>query len=428
MNRTDRARINEKALEDVVVASLKGSPLFREGPAQAFDAARLLDVEETVAFIQATQPKEWAKLSQQFPGAESEALAGQIAAVVQKRGTLEALRNGVSFNGVNLQLAYFRPSAGGNPEHQARYEGNRFAVARQLHFSTKAIDQSVDVVILLNGLPIVSVELKNHFTGQNVQHAIAQYRKRDAREPFWSRCLVHFAVDDDAVFMTTRVAGTETAFLPFNRDTRNPIIPERFASSYLWDDFTDEDGEAQTGILRADSLLLLIQNYLHYERDEKTGKERFIFPRFHQLMAVRKLLAHARERGSGHNYLIQHSAGSGKSNSIAWLAHQLANLCGDDEQPVFDSIVVITDRRVLDRQLQDTIKQFEKIKGTVTKIDKRAKQLTKDVQVVFAGGGGGKIENDLSRGIPLRMTNMERKILTRPPVIKKDFRRPAFAV
>jgi hypothetical protein len=145
-------------------------------------------------------------------------------------------------------------------------------------------------------------------------------------------------------------------------------------------------------------------------------------------MAVRKLLAHARERGSGHNYLIQHSAGSGKSNSIAWLAHQLANLCGDDEQPVFDSIVVITDRRVLDRQLQDTIKQFEKIKGTVTKIDKRAKQLTKDVQVVFAGGGGGKIENDLSRGIPLRMTNMERKILTRPPVIKKDFRRPAFAV
>jgi hypothetical protein len=173
MNRTDRARINEKALEDVAVASLNDSPLFRERPAQAFDAARLLDVEETVAFIQATQPKERAKLSQQFPGAESEALAGQIAAIVQKRGTLEALRNGVSFNGVN----------------------------------------------------------------------------------------VHFAVDDDAVFMTTRVAGAETAFLPFNRDTRNPIIPERFASSYLWDDFTDEDGEARTGILRADSLLLLIQNY-----------------------------------------------------------------------------------------------------------------------------------------------------------------------
>ena len=179
-------------------------------------------------------------------------------------------------------------------------------------------------------MPIVSIELKNHFTGQNVQHAIGQYRKRDAREPFWKRCLVHFAVDDDAAYMTTHVCGPETAFLPFNRETQNPVIPERFASSYLWDDFTGEDGEHHTGILRADSLLLLIQNYLHYERDEKTGKEKFIFPRFHQFMAVRKLLAHAKAHGSGQNYLIQHSAGSGKSNSIAWLAHQLANLCGQD--------------------------------------------------------------------------------------------------
>jgi type I restriction enzyme R subunit len=191
---------------------------------------------------------------------------------------------------------------------------------------------------------------------------------------------VHLAVDDDASYMNTRLAGSETAFLPFNRDTQNPVIPGRFASSYLWDDFIDEDGEAQTGILRADSLLRLIQNYLHYERDPKTGKERFIFPRFQQLMAVRKLLAHAREHGTGHNYLIQHSAGSGKSNSIAWLAHQLANLCGEDGQPVFDSIVVITDRKILDRQLQDTIKQFEKIKGTVSKIDRNTKQLVKALE------------------------------------------------
>jgi type I restriction enzyme R subunit len=226
----------------------------------------------------------------------------------------------------------------------------------------------------------VSIELKNHFTGQNVQHAIMQYRRRDAKEPFWHRCLVHFAVDDDAVYMTTRVQGADTEFLPFNRDTHNPIIYARFASSYLWDDFTDEDSEPQTGILRADSLLTLIQNYLHSERDEKSGKEKFIFPRFHQLLAVRKLLAHAKAHGSGHNYLIQHSAGSGKSNSIAWLAHQLANLCGADGQPVFDSIVVITDRRVLDRQLQDTIKQFEKIKGVVTKIDRNTRQLVKALE------------------------------------------------
>jgi type I restriction enzyme R subunit len=272
------------------------------------------------------------------------------------------------------------PSAGGNPEHQARYEHNRSAVMRQVHFSTKTPDQSIDVVILLNGLPIVSVELKNHFTGQNVQHAIAQYRRRDKNEPFWKRCLVHFAVDADAAYMTTRLAGPDTSFLPFNRDTRNPIISDRFVSSYLWDDFIDEDGEVQPGVWRADSMLLLIQNYLHFDRDEKTGKEKFIFPRFHQLMVVRKLLAHAKANGSGHSYLIQHSAGSGKSNSIAWLAHQLANLCGADDQPVFDSIIVITDRLVLDRQLQGTIKQFEKIKGTVTKIDRNAKQLVKALE------------------------------------------------
>lgn len=376
----ETSRISERAAEEGIVACLAASPLYRERPAEAFDAIALLDVAETAAFIQASQPKEWAKLAKQFPGGEQQALASQLTTLIQRRGTLEVLRNGVSFNGINLQLAWFRPAAGGNPEHHARYQANRFAVMRQVRFSTRTPDQSVDLVILLNGLPIVSLELKNHFTGQNVQHAIAQYRRRDHREPFWKRCLVHFAVDDDAVYMTTKVDGKETSFLPFNRDTRNPAIYDRFASSYLWDDFTDEDGQMQSGILRADSLLLLIQNYLHCERDEKTRREKFVFPRFHQLMAVCKLLAHAKAHGSGHNYLIQHSAGSGKSNSIAWLAHQLANLCGADGQPVFDSIVVITDRRVLDRQLQETIKQFEKIKGVVSKIDRNTRQLVKALE------------------------------------------------
>lgn len=375
------SRISEQAAEDAIVDSLALSPFYRERQNTAFDAWKILDVAETAAFIQATQPKEWAKLSKQFPGTEQETLAAQLSTLVQKRGALEVLRNGVSFNGINLQLAYFRPSAGGNPEHQVRYEANRFAVMRQVHFSAKTPDQSVDLVVFLNGLPVVSIELKNHLTGQrSVQQGVAQYRRRNHREPFWGRCLVHFAVDDDSVYMTTKVEGKETVFLPFNRDTHNPIIPDHFASSYLWEDFTDEDGELQTGILRADSLLLLIQNYLHSERDEKTGREKFIFPRFHQLMAVRKLLTHAKTNGSGHNYLIQHSAGSGKSNSIAWLAHQLANLCGADGQPVFDSIVVITDRLILDRQLQDTIKQFEKIKGVVTKIDRNTRQLVKALE------------------------------------------------
>ena len=380
MDKAKLKQIGEAALEDVVVESFAGSPMFSQRPATSLDSTSLLDIEETTAFIQKTQPKEWAKLTNQFPGAEQDTLAAQLTTVVHKRGTLEVLRNGFTFNGINLKLAYFRPSAAGNPEHKAQYEANRFAVVRQVHFSAREPDQSIDVVILLNGLPIISIELKNHFTGQNIQHAITQFCKRDPREPFWKRCLVHFAVDDDAVYMTTRVAGPETDFLPFNRNVFNPVIPDRFASSYLWDDFPDDDGQQQTGILRADSLLLLIQNYLHSERDDKTGKERFIFPRFHQLMAVRKLLADAKARGSGNNYLIQHSAGSGKSNSIAWLAHQLANLSGEDGNPVFDSIIVITDRRVLDRQLQNTIKQFEKIKGTVAKIDRNTKQLVKALE------------------------------------------------
>lgn len=170
--------------------------MYCERPAETLDAATLLDAGLLAEFVQATQPKEWAKLGKQFPGAEPATLAAQVSALIARRGTLEVLRNGVSFNGIHLALAFFKPSAGGNPEHQARYEGNRFSIVRQVHFSTRTPDQSVDMVIFLNGLPIVSVELKNHFTGQNVQHAIAQYRRRDPREPFFSRCLVHFALDD----------------------------------------------------------------------------------------------------------------------------------------------------------------------------------------------------------------------------------------
>lgn len=379
MNLDEKHRLREQAAETNIVDALANSPLYRARPPSALDLATFVDVSEAAEFIKQSQPQEWKKLQRQFPGAEAETLARQLAGYIQKRGTLQVLRDGIDFNGINLKLAYFRPSAGGNPEHQTRYERNRFAVMRQVHFSNKYPDQSADIVILLNGLPIISIELKNHFTGQNVHHAIAQYRRRDPKEMFWSRCLVHFAVDDDAVYMATRLQGAETEFLPFNRDTRNPVIYNNFASAYLWENFTDAGGE-QNGILQADSLLLLIQNYLHLERDEKTGKERFIFPRFHQLMVVRKLLAHAKAHGSGHNYLIQHSAGSGKSNSIAWLAHQLANLCGDDDQPIFDSIIVITGRKILDKQLQGNIKQFEKIKGVVTKIDRNTRQLVQALQ------------------------------------------------
>ena len=189
-----------------LVAGLQS--LYTLGDAKQFDAATLLDAAMLAEFVERTQPKEYAKLCKQFPGGAAHGLGrARGEPDPERRGTLEVLRNGALFSGVNLQLAYFRPSAGGNPEHQVRYEGNRFAVLRQVHYSTRAPGLSVDVAILLNGLPIASLELKNHFTGQNVQHAIAQYGSRDAEELFWGRCLVHFAADDDAVHMTTRGAG-----------------------------------------------------------------------------------------------------------------------------------------------------------------------------------------------------------------------------
>ena len=275
----------------------------------------------------------------------------------------------------------FKPATGFNPAHREKYEANRFAIIRQFHFSNDRPNDSIDLVILLNGLPLLSMEVKNEFTGQTWQHAEQQYRKdRSANDPFLKACVVHFAVDNTTISMTTKLENGRTHFLPFNRDMKNPPIENNFASAYLWEDVV-VDGMVKLGVLRADSLLDLLQNYLHLEtkQNEETGKiiKTLIFPRYHQLDAVRALMAEARTHGPGDNYLIQHSAGSGKSNSIAWLAHQLSNLFTEDNQLIFDSVIIITDRQVLDKQLQETVKQFEKTTGLVQKIDKSTKQLVK---------------------------------------------------
>lgn len=354
--------------EDTVYEYLANSPLYMARLSSQFDIDLLADAEMLAQFIQTTQPKEWEKLQKQYPGQEIETVCKEFNRLKIKRGVLTLFRDGFVLAGIKLKFAYFKPSTGFNAEHKRKYEANRFSVVRQFHYSKTTPDNSIDVVILLNGLPFISMELKNEFTGQNVTHAQEQYRKRrDARDPFLRSCLVHFAVDNNTVFMTTKLANGDTYFLPFNRDTKNPIIEDKFASSYLWEE-----------VLQADSLLELLQNYIHYEQDEKTGEEKTIFPRYHQRDVVKKLLVDVKQTGTGKNYLIQHSAGSGKSNSIAWLAHQLANLFQDgSEEPVYDSVIVITDRKVLDKQLQKTIKQFEKIKGTVRKIDRNTKQLVK---------------------------------------------------
>ena len=350
-----------------------------------YDKEQCLIPDEVLTFIQTTQCEEYEKL-QSYVGADTDSkILHRLSSEVTKYGALHVLRKGFKTRGCHFRMAYFKPASGMNPEALMLYQQNRFSVVRQLKYS-KRNENSLDVTIFLNGIPIITAELKNSLTGQFVENAIKQYKNdRDPREPLFKfkRCLVHFAVGNEKVFMTTRLQGGGTRFLPFNLDTENPVNPNGHKTAYLWED-----------ILQPDTLLNLIQSYLHvqvnhekyYDEASGTVKDReyevFIFPRFHQLDAVRKTLASVREEGVGESYLIQHSAGSGKSNSIAWLAHQLASFYqkDTDTERLFDSIVVVTDRRILDKQLQDTIKQFEQVQGVVLPITKNSAQLKESLE------------------------------------------------
>jgi len=383
--------VGERSFEDAIEQALLAAPAvadaslrFGEGPpggyqrrlAADYDPALCLLPKDVLAFVLATQPKEWERLSKQLGAEAKERFLKRVAGEVERRGVLDVLRKGVKDSGVHIRLAYFRPSSGLNEELRRLYLGNLFSVVRQVHYSERTPEKSLDVVLCLNGLPIFTAELKNPLTGQTVQDAIRQYRTdRDPRDPCLSfrRCLAHFAVDPDLVFVTTRLEGAATRFLPFNLGkyggAGNPPAMKLYATSYLWE-----------RVWAKDSVLNLLQHFVHEFEEEddegkKTGQRRLVFPRYHQLDSVRRLVADAREKGAGQRYLIQHSAGSGKSNSIAWLAHQLSVLHDAKDLRVFDSIVVITDRRVLDRQLQRTVRQFEQTRGVVENIDKHSSQL-----------------------------------------------------
>jgi type I restriction enzyme R subunit len=353
--------------EDNVFELLSISKLYTSRKSEDFNLEYVLDKALLEQFIRETQPDTWKKLEKEFPSNTIEAVANEYSKLRDKRGILNLIREGFVLQGASIKLIAFKPSSGLNPGHLKKYEANRFSIVRQMHYSRSNPDKSLDLVIAINGIPIITLELKNEFTGQNVTHAVEQYSKRrDAKDPFLKSCLVHFAVDNNTVLMTTKLDNGSTRFLPFNRDTHNPIIENKFASSYLWEE-----------VLQADSLLEMLNNYIFYEEDEKTKELTTIFPRYHQRDCVRELLSDVKKTGTGKNYLIQHSAGSGKSKTIAWLAHQLSNLFDDKQQPIFDSIIVITDRIILDKQLQKQIKQFEKISGTVKTITKGSKQLIK---------------------------------------------------
>jgi len=367
----------EIAFEAAIETALLGSGGYLRLLPAAFDRDKAMFLAEVVEFVRETQQKTWGAIERLSGTNTAHVIIDDLVKALNSFGALQVLRRGFKCFGKQIDLAYFRPAHKLNPETEALYKANRLGIARQVHFSADS-EKSLDVVLSLNGIPIVTLELKNPLTGQTVEHAKRQYRKdRDPREiifAFKKRSLVHFAADPDSIYMTTKLAGDETFFLPFNKGDHgaagNPPNANGFKTDYLWNE-----------VLTRDSLLDIVGRFLQMEAKEiKTDKgtftrESMIFPRYHQLDAVRKLEADARAHGAGKNYLIQHSAGSGKSNSIGWLAHRLSTLHNAADRKVFDSVVVVTDRIVLDRQLQDAIYQFDHKQGVVVKIDKHSDQL-----------------------------------------------------
>ncbi len=377
-------RHSEAAFESVIEAHLLAGgyvALNRDG----FDCARAIFPETVLSFIRDTQPKEWAKLEALHGEKTGEQILIDLCKWMDANGALATLRHGFKCYGRMLRVAFFKAAHELNPELEARYAANRLGLTRQLHFSPKS-EKSLDVTLSLNGIPVLTLELKNPLTGQTVEDARRQYKQdRDPREPlfeFKRRALVHFAVDTESVLMTSRLAGSATHFLPFNKGcdggAGNPPDPtgRSYRTAYLWEE-----------VLQRDSLLDLLARFVHLQIEEKRDdqgrkvkKETMIFPRYHQLQAVRTLVDAARREGVGHNYLIEHSAGSGKSNTIGWLAHRLASLHDAENRRVFDSVIVVTDRVVLDQQLQDTIYQFEHKRGVVQKIDESSRQLAEALE------------------------------------------------
>ncbi|MDI3417947.1 type I restriction endonuclease subunit R [Streptomyces luteolus] len=399
---------SEGAFETSVEAALVRSE-WAQGSARDYDHELGIEVSELKQFLRGCQLGTWKQLMDAYGEEEASAIqrfAKHVAKQIDERGLLDVLRHGVIQRNVKLRLAYFRPAhtlaAGALDE----YNANRLTVVRQFRYSAAEPAKSLDLAFFVNGLPIASAELKNPLTKQTVEDAKRQYRTdRDPNDLFFARrSLVHFAVDPDLVFLTTRLAGPKTRFLPFNKGTGDagylggagnppPRADEEYKVSYLFEQ-----------VMQRDNWLDLLHRYLHVEDEAaKAGKapryrpgaahnQPLIFPRFHQWHAVRKMTTHAAKHGAGENYLIQHSAGSGKSNTIAWLAHRLASLHTPEDpakldptaaqaknlgpnEPVFDKVVVITDRRVLDKQLQDTIYQFDHTPGVVLRVDDDSKQL-----------------------------------------------------
>lgn len=367
----------EGSFEDAIFQHLNASGWLARTSAN-FDPETALDKKGVLHFIKTSQKTSWSKMTKFYGDASERQFISRLQKELELRGMLDCLRHGITDSGIKFQLAYFKPDSSLNPDTIERYNLNQFYITRQVYFSRES-NKSVDLLLSINGLPIATLELKNHLTGQTVSDAIKQYRTdRDPNEKlfrFKERAVVHFAVDSDEVYFTTKIDRDKTRFFPFNKGNGNgtgnpPDESGEYKTSYFWKE-----------ILQPDSFMEIVGRFLHLQVDEfrvdgtRHTRETLIFPRYHQLDAVRRLAVDALTEGTGNNYLIQHSAGSGKSNSIAWLAYRLSSLYDGDNRRVFDSVVVVTDRMVLDTQLQNTIYQFDHKQGVVKKIDDNSKQL-----------------------------------------------------
>lgn len=372
----------EQHFENEIEHSLLTEGGYQQGLAKDYEKSTALFPADAVAFIQTTQPKLWARLEMLFKDKAQDELIKALNQELNIKGSLNVLRNGFRVANRTAKMAYFAPNSTLNEISQQQYDANIVKITRQV---ITEYNERIDMVISVNGIPVITIELKNEMsaTGWTVEDAKYQYRtERNSQGKlfeFKKRALVHFAVDTQEVYMTTKLEGENTRFLPFNRGFNdgkgNPPVENDVRTAYLWRE-----------VLRKDSLMELIGRFLHLSREERKIRtdsgfryitsESMIFPRFHQLDAVRKLIAHTKTHGAGKNYLIQHSAGSGKSNTIAWLAHHLASLHNAEDEKIFNSVIIVTDRVVLDRQLQETVAQFEQTDGVVQKIDRDTHQLT----------------------------------------------------
>lgn len=359
--------LNETKFEEHIADYLAASPLYNKRTSSQFDIDNLVDKEMLEHFLQA-QTISWQKLQNFFPDRETDTVIAEINKLINRGESFLTLFNkGFTIKGAKIRLMMPKPVLNGpESKNYQLYLHNRFSVVRQMRYSTASEDKGneLDLCILLNGLPLMTFELKNEGTNQNYGHGIYQYRfNRSPVNRMLRNCLVHFVMDNSYAFMTTYLNGEHTRFLPFNKDSVNPPIEGEYPTAYMWQE-----------ILQADSLLDIIEHFIKRYNDEE-GNPVVIFPRFHQLRAVRKLKKLAAEEGPGHNYLIQHSAGSGKTKSMAWLAHQLANMTNADNTPLFDSIIMVTDRIVLNRNMADDVVNFQTVAGTVKDIRRGSKNL-----------------------------------------------------